>query len=368
MSEEAQTTQQTPGDAAPPINIAELGKPVSAPTERMASRDELLAAMREAKDEPGAPSEPAATPPESAAAEAPPAAATEDPPAKAAPTLAAAAPPAAETPPAEPKIAALIRAREEAQKKRQEGIDDGARIRAEAEAYREQAKADARAAAAKLLEEERAKFRTRFGEAPLDALDEAGIKRDQLVDEVAKQGTPEWRMLKRLEAERAADRAKIEALEARDAARAKRDEESQQQAAAAHRMNAERRFLEQEITAEKTPNLKRLPPKVVAIMAWQQVDEWKKMEIPFEDRDVADYLEHQLRTSGGVTAQQVAAVPASVGKVKAQGNGTRTLTAQSGSERRASPKPFDEITDPHERRQALIEAAREAAASEPAED
>ena len=86
---------------------------------------------------------------------------------------------------------------------------------------------------------------------------------------------------------------------------------------------------------------------------------WSKAGIPFAHSDVAEYLEHQAR-------QRLAGVPVPPQQVsgggsaqKVRANGSRTLSAATGSERRASPKPLEEMS-PDEERNALIEAVAEA--------
>lgn len=259
-----------------------------------------------------------------------------------------------------------IRAREEAQRKRQEASDDAARIRAEADAYRTQIETEAKEKARAEVEAERARFREQFGRNPLEAIEGVGIPKEQLVDEVARHDTPEMRLLRQERAARAKLEAEIADVRKWKEEQTKYVEAQKLEAAKAQRAGTEQLFLSNHASKEKAPSLRRLPDDLVLTMAHKKATEWREMSVPFGLSDLAEYLEHEAKQWLGSGAQQVAAPKGAAPQAKA--NGTRTLTAESGSERRASPKPIDEISDPQERRQALIEAYREAATGANAAD
>ncbi len=278
--------------------------------------------------------------------------------------------PAAKTPaategaqadPAEPKIAALLRAREKAFQERQGAEDYAAQRRARAEQEADKLLADARRKAAEDYEAELNARRTKFRETPAQALRDLGFSTDELVDATVREGTPEWKAMRALERELAETRAKAGQAETvkADFDAFKRQFETNQQLAA--KAEVEQRFLSQHAAPEKTPYLhKRYEPSEIVEKAHALANQWNAAGVAFAHSDIAEYLEHQARvriTGTSTPPQQVSGVSGNATKVKA--NGSRTLSAANGSERRASPKPVDEMS-PDEERDALIEAARDA--------
>lgn len=328
-------------------------------------RDELIAAVREA----GGTAEVDLEAEERDAAER----AANPPPPKPAPAAPAqkTAPAAAETPDpnaiAEPKIAAAIRAREEARKKVDEATDYSVQLRQQAETEAQRILADARRTATEQLQAERDRFLNRYRESPTSALREAGIPTDKLVNDVNLEGTPEWQAI--MEARRAGEEAKTEL----GAAKKQLDELTAWRKSEADRQQAEsvarvqQQFLDTHATTEKAPFMhKRWEPSQIFDECNKLAVEWQKAGIQFAHADVAEYLEFKSRQRilGDAAAQPpqqvsgVAGQPAGIAPKVTKANGTRTLSAATGSERRAAPKPIREMT-PEEEREALIAETRE---------
>lgn len=320
------------------------------------SRDDLIAAVRDAGGT------------ESVDLEAEAAAAGTAPPAKVEPT----------TEPEEPKIAAVLRAREKAFQERQE-----------AESYAEQRKRQADEEANKILAEakkraeeewanEIAAKRRRFEESPTEAIRSLGKNPDDIVNAVVREGTPEWQEFRRIQQELDAAKAKagdVDKVKEELAAFRKAQEDEKWQATV-HQIRTQ--FLTEHASAEKVPSLyqeaktaaallETTPEDIVFDRANRLAQQWQKsglkLGVDFDRNDVAAYLEHQSKQrlgAAGTAPQQVSGASGNAPKVKA--NGSRTLSAATGSERRTSPKPLHEMTADEER-EALIDEARKARAA-----
>lgn len=274
---------------------------------------------------------------------------------------ASAKPAAAEAEPgdAEPKIAAILRAREKAFAERQAATDDAADLRRRASEEAAQVLADARKRAAEDYEAEMQARRARFKESPTNALREFGIPTDDLVDAVAREGTAEWKAMRALQQQLAETQAKAgTADKVREEFDSFRKQIETEKATEARRA-VEHAFLTQHAAPEKAPYLhKRYDPEEIVEKAHALANQWAAAKIPFAHSDIAEYLEHQARVRiAGTPPQQASGVSGNAPKVKA--NGLRTLSAASGSERRASPRPMSDMS-PDEERDALIEVARDA--------
>jgi hypothetical protein len=75
--------------------------------------------------------------------------------------------------------------------------------------------------------------------------------------------------------------------------------------------------------------------------------------------EVREYMEHEAqqrlaRLRGQASGAQGNKAP------QGKANGQRTLASSTSGERRAAPRPFDELVTPAEQRRALVEAANEA--------
>lgn len=259
------------------------------------------------------------------------------------------------------KVARVLKEREAAQLARDEATaarDEAAAARAEVTAMRAEAQKDRDAAAAELARVQ--KLRT----APLTAIKELGWDTKQLVDEVTREGSPEWQAQKRYEAaleQQGTELAKLKEWQASQLALA---ETNQQREYLQGRQAAERSFLAS-VPAESA--LRALyDEREIVNKAHTLADEYREKSkgLVASPDELREYLEQQagvrLATirgqQPGVGAAQQAA---KVGATQPKANGPRALSAASASERRTSPKPRHEWT-PVEERDAM-KAAAEAA-------
>lgn len=339
-----------------------------------ASRAELLAALEGVdlgaeglvpatgpgmrRDDDGAP--PAATPPAPLATTptaAPPVAPPPPP-----------APPAGE-PTDEPEIAKILRQRAEQQRAREAELNSG---KTAAERLVEDARARAQAEAERIIAEARAKADAEIAalrERPLDAIKRIGWDPAKLVDEVAREGSPEWRAQKALEAADAARAKELEELRATVGTLTKAQQafvEQQQQAA---RSRAEEIFFDH-ASEEKAPNLHLLHGSrdAVLALAHKTASELGMTDVASIPK-IAQYLEYEaakkvaaIRGQGAPEGQRQAG--ASSATPAGRANGSRTLSTSLASERRAAPRPLEELS-PQEQRKALIEEATAAMANVP---
>lgn len=258
----------------------------------------------------------------------------------------------------EPKIAAIIRAREKAFQERQEATDYAAQLREEAQREVEQLRASARKQAQDDYEAELTAKRARFKDKPTEFLRELGPTED-IVDAVAREGTAEWKAMRAIQVELAEAKTKANSVDAIKADFDAFKNSIQAEKLTAKRAEVERAFLETYAPPEKTPYLhKRYDEAEILQRAHKLADQWNAAKLPFAHSDIAEYLEHEARARiAGTTPPQVSGASGAQ-KVRAA-NGSRTLSAATGSERRASPKPMHDMS-PDEERDALIDAAREA--------
>lgn len=287
------------------------------------------------------------------------------------------APPPAETEPAEPNPDAEF---ETLLAKRRESHQElsGAKARAErmlrdAEEAKQRMIEEARAEAKRLVEEERRAFQNRFRTSPTEALRELGDPND-VADAVLREGTPEAKALAKAqeEARLAREEARIGKTALSELEKFKQEQAEEKRAAAMAQVRNE--YLLQFATPEKTPYLHaRYEPEEIfqrsVSLAHQWAQEGLEYKKDFDDKTIAEYLEHQskkrIAALNGTPANQVPAGAPATGPglaTKVTANGTRTLAAAAGSERRTSPRPYHEMT-PEEQKQALIDevaAARRA--------
>lgn len=260
------------------------------------------------------------------------------------------------------KVARVLKEREAAQAARDEATkakEEVATARAEIAAMRAEAENDR--ASAKADMERLQKLRS----APLSAIKELGWDTKQLVDEVMREGTPEWQAQKRYEAALDKQNAELAELKAwreeQKVASEKRDREAQ----AYGRQQVETKFLAAfpaESAARTLYEDSELVAKGHAIAdAYREKSGGKVASI----EDVRDYLEELAvkrlaairQEPGGVPASQAPAAAKVAHQPKA--NGPRALSGNAASERRTSPKPRHEWT-PDEEYSALKAAAESA--------
>lgn len=271
---------------------------------------------------------------------------------------------AAETPAADDglsKVARVLKAREAAQEAR----DDAAAAKSEAAAVREEiaqlkaeAKKDREAAASEWGKIQKLKSN------PLAAIKEIGWDTRQLVDEVTREGTPEWQASKRLEAQQASLSEQLNELKAWKEERKAAEESYQQHARVQGRQQAERDFLASVPTESALRAL--YDEKEIVSKAHSLADEYReksKGQVA-SNEELRDYLEEQAgKRLAAIRAPQSApasqAQPAKSVATQPKANGPRALSAASASERRTSPKPRHEWS-PDEERDAM-KAAAEAA-------
>ena len=259
------------------------------------------------------------------------------------------------------KVARVLKEREAAQAARDEAgaaKAEAQAARAEIAALRAEAEKDRAAAAADLARVQKLRAN------PMAAIKELGWDTRQLVDEVTREGTPEWQAQKRYEAALEQQGAELKELKEWRASQLAASENTQKQAMLQGRQQAERSFLAI-VPAESALRALYSDAEIVS-KAHTLADEYheKSKGLVASPDDLRDYLEEQAgqrlatirgQRPGVGAAQQAAKVSATQPKA----NGPRALSASSASERRTSPKPRHEWT-PGEERDAM-KAAAEAA-------
>ncbi len=327
-----------------------------------ASRDDLIAAVREAGGT------------ESADVQAETAAAAKR--AEAAPTGEA----AAEASDEDPRIAAILKAREKAAAEREAGRSAAQEMIDQAKAESKRMIDEARAEAQREAAAERARLVAEFRASPTATLRALGPAQE-ISDAVLREGTPEGRADLRREQEIAELRKQASVGE--DVKRQFDDFKAERQRETEAAMVAQVRteFLNT-ATKETAPHLHaRYDADEIFAKGNQVAAHWRaggltlvangtpKGDGEFDFADITKYLDLEAKKrfdSLGLTpAQQVRAGAPATGPgnaPKVPANGPRTLSAANGSERRTSPKPLAEMK-PDEARAALIEevaAARRA--------
>lgn len=328
-----------------------------------ATRDDLIAAVREAGG-----IESVDVPAEEAAAAA-----------------RAAAAPAAEAPSAteeEPRIAAILKAREKAAAEREAGRNHAHEMIEDAKRQAQQLIADARAEAQREVAAERDRLRADFRSSPAATLRALGDPQE-ISDAVMREGTPEARAMQQLQRDLA--ETKQQAAVAGDVKKQLDDFRAEQ---AQTKQLAEIAAVKAQFLAtaakETMPHLHaRYDENEIFAKGNEVAGNWRKGglnlvpigspkgETDFDFADVAKYLDVEAKkrfaAQGLTPAQQVSAgapvkEPGNAPKVSA--NGPRTLSAAQGSERRTSPKPLTEMK-PEEARDALIEEVKAARRANP---
>lgn len=293
--------------------------------------------------------------------------------------------PTAETPPAEDKLAKLLKQREEAHQKRETERSAARSIESDAQQRAAKIIADAQAEAKRHTDAETAARVARFRGNPIEVLRELGDPQT-VVDHALRAGTPEARAQAKLEADMATTRANSEkgtaALEEIQKLRAELKTERDNALIAQVRTD----FLTQHASEEKAPYLHaRFEPEEIFARGDALAREWNRDGLQlgkdFDASDIVAYLEKQSKEryarlpTNPAAASSTAPGPATTSKVagahlgqgsaaKASANGPRTLSAAQGSERRTSPKPLSELS-PDQQRAALIEEVAAARRTNP---
>lgn len=338
MTIETQETPTTPTEAVP---------------EAFPSRDELIAAVREAGG-------------------------TESVDVEAEAAVAHGGEPAVETPAEEePRIQTLLRAREKAAAEREAARNEADEFRARAREEADRIIAEAREQSKREAEEDRERRKAAFRANPSAHLRELGDPKE-IAETVLREGSPEAREIAELRERLAKTEKKADVGE--DVRKQLEDFRTQQaeEKRQAQIDQAKATFMTH-ASAEKAPYLNaRYDQEEIVLKASKQSLEWQKgglkLGTDFDYDDLVQYLEMDSKkriSPLGVTTpaqQSSAGAPAAVAAKepgnapKSSANGPRTLSAAQGSERRTSPKPIREMS-PAEARDALIEevaAARRA--------
>jgi len=298
---------------------------------------------------------------------------------QAAQTKAAADAVAAADKPAEdntPEVVRLIRAREQAQKVRDEGKSAADQLLEQARADADRIRAEARETAQREAQAEIQRQLAGLREKPMEAIQRIGWKPQDLVDSVVREGDPQWQALQQIRAEQAklaerAQTAEEKAASVETLAKQQAEYWQQQQRAAAERdfvaISAQspiKAVAEQYVQAAKMLGQQLTVEQVLINQAHAAADTIKAAGGVASPQNVLQYLEYMAQQSAGDaagspsgTATQVATQTKQVPTGRA--NGSRTLSAAGASDRRSAPKPIHEMTAAEERA-ALIEEANAA--------
>lgn len=284
----------------------------------------------------------------------------------------------------EPRIAAILRAREKARAEQEAARNHAQEMLKQAQQEAERVIQEARERAQREAEAERERLRAEFRSSPTATLRALGDPQ-QIVDAVVKEGSPEWRELQAIRRDLEATKAQAAVGEEarKQLAELRAEEQQRQQQAEVERVKSA--FLGQHATKDAAPHLHaRYDADEIFERANGLAVSWResglrlvpvgapKGETDFDYDDVVKYLESDSRKRlssvlKSSPAQQVRAgapsgEPGIAPKVSA--NGPRTLSAAQGSERRTSPKPITEMT-PEEARATLIDEVAAARRSNP---
>ena len=270
--------------------------------------------------------------------------------------------------PDEPKVARLLREREKAHAERMASEDYATKRRQEADAERQRILEETRTEARKEFEAERERLRKEFAADPLERIKQIGTP-EEVADAIQRAGSPEYRAQQQLQRELAELREKASAGED---ARKQFTEWKAEQARAAQEAENQKvydAFLTEHASKEKAPYLHaRYDREEIIERGNRLADQWRKSGLEyrkdFDLKDISEYLESEAKkrlSALASPAPQVRAVPGSpAGNAsKVSANGSRTIPVSASSERRAVPKPFNEMND-EEQRKDLLEAAQSA--------
>lgn len=273
----------------------------------------------------------------------------------------------------EPRIARILREREKANAEREAARSASQEILEQARQDAERMRREAREEAAREAAAERERMRAEFRSSPIATLRALGDPQD-ISDTILREGTPEARAARANE-ERLAkvEQTATEAAKAKaeiDTLRKQLADEAQQRKVA----EVQSLFVGQHATPEKAPYMHAEYGSAEKVFeaANAKAIEWNRQGLElgrdFDMNDVAQYVERETRDRfmakaralGLTPAQQVSAgapakEPGNAPKVSA--NGPRTLSAAQGSERRTSPRPIHELSREKQREELMEEVA-----------
>lgn len=245
----------------------------------------------------------------------------------------------AEAPPAVDPAAEVARILAEREEKA-----EAKRVRSEIEAERAAAKQEREAAAKERADA--AAFIAKLRQNPRQAIQEAGWKGDELVLDLARDGTPEGQMAAQLRAEREA-RQSLEQqlksfLEEHKGAQQRQAEEAER----ANVRAVEQRFVTAALNSEKHPTLARLftgDEQSVLQQGYRVAQEYhRKTGEWLNEADIAAYLELKWSERLGTEATPAKGKQGSAPQRSAKGSAT--VTQAAASERRTISKPPEEMT------------------------
>lgn len=265
----------------------------------------------------------------------------------------------------EPRWMRLMKEREKGMAEReaaQKAADD-AIARANAEATR--IVEEARKRAEEEVSSRQKAWQSRFATDPEAALRELGDPGD-VANTLIDMNSPQGKLFAKLRAELAETKEK-----AGTADKVKEEFESwkkqqEEEKLAARYEQAKQAFLGAHANQEKAPYLHaRYDADEIIQKADSLAREWQKANLQFDYDDIAQYLEHEAKKKLSAlpglnpAPSSRGAAPAAGNAPKVQANGSRTITAAAGSERRAAVRPFKEL-NPEEQDAELRRVASEA--------
>lgn len=257
-----------------------------------------------------------------------------------------------------PRIAKLLKAREKARETEVAAKSQADSIVAGAKAEAEKYIKEARAAFEKEMADQRAAYARSLRENPFKFITDHGMDRETLINDVAKEGSPEWQMIKRQEA--LIEDLKKEVKEGRSWREEfeKTQESSRQQARTNAIRETEKRFAAL-VSLDTAPNLAKLYSSDEIIAKGHTLARRLREETGEEAtlEELRDYLEHEAKERMAKIQGAPSSPQTSATKQKA---GTRTLTGGAQSERRAVPKSFSAAKTQEEQDALLMQAAEDA--------
>lgn len=275
----------------------------------------------------------------------------------------------------EPRIARILKAREQAHREQEAARNLAQETIERARQESERMLQEARQRAEQEWQAEIERRRQAFQANPTEQIRAIGNGDTQaVVDAVLRDGSPEGRAIQQLQKELAETKQQVGATTelSKQIQEMRLAEQQRIQAAEVERVRAQFMGV---ATQERAPHLHaRFDEAEIFDRANSVAKAWRsqgmrivqpgavKGDTDFDFDDVVTYLENDSRKklapilAKTTPAQQVSAgapVTAPGNAPKVQANGSRTLSAAQGSERRTSPKPLSELT-PQQQREALI--------------
>jgi len=257
-------------------------------------------------------------------------------------------------------VAKILRERKEKERARLAEREAKAQATAKLEAERASFQAEQSKLRAELekIEAERARLRE-IQKDPMKVAEFAGMTPEQLAQNLAMHGSPEFQEAQRIRAELQQQKELIEQLKRyTEEQRTEAEKAKEAQQVAAQQQN-ERAFVEHTASDEKYPYLSALTPKVRLNWGYEVAEEYYKATNKVaSDQEIAEYIEGVLTEQ---YAKRTSQPSAKVGKAPvSRANGPRALSSAVASERRATAKPTNNDLRGEDLRKELLAAARNA--------